>query len=314
MCPGDRLACEVPQFLAGGPQEPLSPPAVCCPQTGSVRVASRAAVAPPCPREDSAACGQGTFLHALDTRVKSESILANGVNVQKDHLQEERQRRTVSAREGLVRPQVVRQKRTRGGAGHGTKRGSGPSLPLLYPVEAAASLQPLASLHLHGCKSRVEGHTPTSPCWAVVVPGGDRRPVPLVHLRVCSTVAPTESPASGPWLLGSHGPPTLSVFWLPAPSSLSLHSTPQACPVFLPTLTLHGCLATGLGGGCREGQVGTGGKGLGSRSPPPTLGEMDGGAHWVGSAKICVLWVLQMEVNVEVVTCGPLADRSRYPT
>lgn len=23
---------------------------------------------------------------------------------------------------------------------------------------------------------------------------------------------------------------------------------------------------------------------------------------------------LQMEVNVEVVTCGPLADRSRYPT
>lgn len=181
-------------------------------------------------------CGRGTFLRALDTGVKSESILANGVNVQKDHLQEERQRRTVSAREGLVRPQVVREKRTRG-AGHGTKRGSGPSLPLLlYPVEAAASPQPLASLHLHGCKSRVEGHTPTSPCWAVVVPSGDRRPVPLVHLRVCSTVAPTESPASGPWLFGSHGPPTLSVFWLPAlypsPSSLSLHSTPQACPVF----------------------------------------------------------------------------------
>lgn len=233
MCPGDRLACEVPQVLAGGPQEPLSPPAVCCPQTGSVRVASRAAVAPPCPREDSAACGRGTFLRALDTRVKSESILANGVNVQEDHLQEERQRRTVSAREVLVRPQVVREKSTRGGAGHGTKRGSGPSLPLLlYPVEADASPQPLASLHLHGCKSRVEGHTPTSPCWAVVVPGGDRRPVPLVHLRVCSTVAPTESPASGPWLLGSHWPPTLSGFWLPAlyPAPWSLY-TPHHRPV-----------------------------------------------------------------------------------
>lgn len=45
----------------------------------------------------------------------------------------------------------------------------------------------------------------------------------------------------------------------------------------------------GLGGGCREGQVEGGG--LGSRSCPPTLGEMDGSAQWVGSAKICVLRV-----------------------